>query len=361
MKKVTIEERIERHHRFWNHENSRPLVIMWPDNLFYSTQFQATRKMLAHPQKVDAADIRPEEYLPDYEKQYHEFYDYPQDGIYTAEPCQAFPWMECIFGGQAFSENGSIATRPVCAGIREMDGFSLHKEDNPWYQKYIEFSRILTEFAEDRFSVSQPILRGVSDTLGSLVGPTQMIYNMMDDEELVASAFRTVAEGQRELIADQYKVTRPFRGGYSFGLYRVWAPGKVMWFQEDLSALLSPDMFEEFLVETSERIIAGYDYTMMHLHSNAFRHLDLVCGLKDLAVVQLNKDLMGPPVREMIPACRQVLEAGKRVFLGMSEMSREDIDAVYEGLPHRGIVLNIVPEGRKDAEQIMEYICSKNW
>ena len=361
MKKLTIEERIERHHDFWENRNARPLVVMWPDNLFYSTQFQATRGMLAHPQRIDAADIHPEAYLSDYENQYRKFYEYPQDGIYTAEPCQAFPWLECIFGGQAFSENGSIATRPVCSGIREMDRLSLHKEDNPWYQKYIEFCRALTEFSADRFSISQPILRGVSDTLGSLVGPTQMIYNMMDEEELVASAFHTIAEGQRELVADQYKVTRPFRDGYSFGLYRVWAPGKVMWFQEDLSALLSPDMFEDFLVETSERILAGYDYTMMHLHSNGLQHLDRICGLKGLTAVQLNKDLMGPPIRDMVPACRQILEAGKRVFLGMSEMSREDIDAVYEGLPHRGIVLNIVPKDRKDAEEIMAYICSKNW
>lgn len=262
-------------------------------------------------------------------------------------------------GAKVTGEEGSFFTHPVLEDAEDLEGYEVSLENNPWYDKYLEFVEVLTQHGEGRYSVGEPIMRGVTDTIGSLIGQENLACGVLEEPEIMHEAFGRVVEIQRKLIADSYERIHPFAGGYNFGFYHIWAPDKVMWYQEDLSALLSPNLFEEFLMETSRRYLEGYKYTLMHLHPLSFRHLDNILRIESLRVVQINKDVGGPSVHEMVPQFRKVLEAGKNLAIGMGRIDRDDIDAIMDELPRERVAINVISDTPEEALELIEYMDHK--
>lgn len=358
---LTVEEKIKRHKVFWSDEgNKRPLVIVRLGDLFLSRRFEAMLPLIEKGHEITPDQIVVEKFLPDYERMYTEACEIEQDGIYAAEPCTGLPWMEGIFGARVVGGEVSVVTRPVYKSAEEImtQGECCH---NLWYQKYLEFSAKLTEFAGGRFPVCQPILRGATDTVGALIGQEEMVYALMDEPEVIKRAFEKVGGVLRKLINDQYKITDSFCGGRSIGFYHIWTPGSVIWYQEDLASLMSPAHYEEYLYPVSEKIVRGYDYSLVHLHPASFPHLDGIMKIKGLKAVQLNKDLVGPSLEDMLPYCKKVLEGGKNLVLGMGPIQKEDIDVICDELPHRKIAVNILAESIDEANDLIEYIDNKKW
>lgn len=360
MRNLTAEEKIQRHLDFWEgRSQKRPLTIVRLGDWFFSREFAANKPLLAKGYAVTPDQICVDDYLPDYERMYEDMNRLAIDAFFAAEPCTGFPWMEGIMGAAVYGNENSFITHPVMDDIEQLEHLNFSKENNPWYQKYLEFVNKLTEVSAGRFPVAQPILRGVTDTVGSLIGQEEFACALILEPELLKHAFDQVVDAQRSLIDDQYSIIKPFHGGYSFGFYHIWAPGKIIWFQEDLAALMSPKHFEEFLYSTSCKYIEGYDYSLVHLHPSAFIHLDVLLSIKGLSAIQINKDVGGPTIRDMVPVCRKVLESGKNLVLGMGRIDTDDIDAIYDCLPRERVALNIIAEKREDAEKLIEYIASK--
>lgn len=353
---ATIEERLQKNREFWEgKEQKHPLIIFRLGHIFFSKEFQAVKSMLHMGNVISPDMLQVKEFLPDYERMYQELQQVPMDGIFSADPCTGIPWMEAILGAQIEGTNVSFVSHPTLSAAEELENLSFSKS-NPWYQKYLEFAKELTNLGQGRFPVAQPILRGVTDTIGSILGQQNLVWGIVDEPEIVKKAFDVVVDTQRSLIEDQYQIIQPFYGGYNIGFYHVWAPGKVIWFQEDLAALLSPRHFDEFLFHTYNRYIEGYDYSMVHLHPTAFHHLDGIMSVKNLSAVQITNDANVSDIETLFPACKRVIEGGKRLLLGMGSFSKNDIDAILKKLPRNSLALNIIVDTVDDAREMMDYI-----
>ena len=358
---LSAEEKIKRNLDFWegNHQE-RPLMIARLGGVFFSRAFQALIPLLDRRAEIHPEEIIVDDFMPDYERMYQELENINHDAFFVAEPCTGLPWMECIMGAKAYGESVSVVTKPVFSELEELEGLKLDK-NNPWYGKYLEFSSKLTELSQGRFAVGQPILRGVTDTVGALAGQVEMACGLIDEPELMHEAFNAVTSAQRELIADQYAVTKRSHGGYGIGFYHIWTPERIMWYREGVAARVGAGRYGEYLFETSNKVIEGYPYSLVHLHSASFMHLDQMLEIKDLKAVQINRDVVGLSVREMLPQCQKVLESGKRLVLGMGPIVKDDIDAIYDNLPHRGIAINMISDTPEEAEEILRYVDSKKW
>lgn len=353
---IPIEERLQLCRDFWNGaEQKHPLIVFRMDEIFFSKSFRALDPYLHMGTKMTADMLDVPKFLPDYERMYQELLDVPNEGIFSADPCTGIPWMEAILGASVEGTNVSFVSHPCFHDVEELDSLTFSRE-NPWYQKYLEFSRELTKLSDGRFPVAQPILRGVTDTVGSLMGQQDLVWGIIDEPERMIKAFDVVVDTQRALIEDQYKITKPFHGGYNVGFYHVWAPGKVFWFQEDLAALLSPQHFEQFLRRTYNRYCEGYDYTAVHLHPTAFHHLDGIMSIEGLKAVQITNDANVTDIETLFPACKRVIEGGKRLMLGMGSFSKEDLDLILRKLPRHSLELNILVKSADHAKELMDYI-----
>ena len=351
----TIEERLQRNRDFWEgKEQKRPLCVLRLGKIFFSQEFEATKGIIGKGHLVTPDQINVDSFLPDYERMYQELQEVDMDGIFSADPCTGLPWMEASFGASVHGSEVSFVTHPTM-DAEDLENLTFDP-NNPWTLKYLEFVEKLTDLSNGRFPVGQPIMRGVTDTVGSMIGQMDMIFSVMEEPELTKKAFNTVVEAQRYIIDEHYKRTQPFHGGHSVGFYHLWAPDKVMWYQEDMSALLSPAQYDEFLFDTSSKYINGYDYSLVHLHPASFFSLDNMLKIKDLKAIQINKDVGGPTVREMVPQFLKVLEAGKKLVIGMAKLNQDDIDAVFEHLPSHSVALVMLADDQAEAKAIMEYI-----
>ena len=357
---ASIEERIQRNKDFWEGKyQKRPLCIVRLGQVFFSREFEATKGYIDQGHIVTPDMIDVDSYLPDYERMYNELCQVDMDGVFSADPCTGFPWMEGAMGAQVQGGKVSFVSHKTLDDVEDLEDLKFDP-NNAWMQKYLEFVEKLEKLGNGRFSSGQPILRGVTDTIGSLIGQTELIYAVMEEPELMKRAFDTVVEAHLWLINEQYKRIKPIHGGYNFGFYHIWAPGKVIWYQEDLCALLSPQHYDEYLYEASKKRIENYDYSLVHLHPASFFTLDRMLKLEKLSAVQVNKDVGGPTVREMLPELRKIVDAGKKVVIGLARLNEDDIDAVYEGLPTDSVALNLVCPDLDDANQIMSYINEKS-
>jgi len=281
------------------------------------------------------------------------------DGDFVAcwEP-YPFPWMEAILGCSIRAGRESFTSRPWLSSPAEALEKVHFDPQNPWLAKYLEFTTALVKQSRGRYPVGMPIMRGPTDMLGALLGQQEMVLALMTTDpqvmhrliERVSRAFLAVIEAQRRL-------TPPFYGGSALGFYHIWAPGPAIWFQDDLSSILSPKLYRQFFLDSARLILAGHDHTAVHLHPNSFFILDELLSLENLNAVQVNKDISGPGVKEMLPVLAKIMQTRGLILWG--DLTIEDLELVKQNLPCRGLALNVVAPTPDEAVARLKYI--QNW
>jgi hypothetical protein len=307
---------------------------------FFADKFKAATHLLIPGLKIEPEMLNTDEFMDNFEKIYHEHQLTGQPGFWTAEPFTAIPWMEAIFGCSVYGEKESFSTNPV-NDDGQLENVFDKLDENPWYQKYMEFTSKLNELSDGRFPVGQPIMRGIADVMGAVLGQTRLIYEMIDNPSHIHRLAHIVLKTFIKIIEEQYKILSDFNGGFSIGFYHIWTPDRCIWFQDDLTALLSPGLYREFVMPHHIKISKSYAYSLIHLHPSSFHIIEDILNINELKAVEINKDVGGPSISEMLPILRMVLEAGKRLVL-WGTIDDRDMEAIKSGLPHHGIYLNIV-------------------
>ena len=354
-----LEERLALHRSFWALEKQpRPLASFRVGDFFFARHFRAALPLLEPDKSISPEMLNVSEFLPDYERMFREAEELGQDGFWTGEPFTGIPWMEAILGCPIRAGRESFTSRPWLSSPAEALEKVRFDPQNPWLGKYLEFTAALVEQSRGRYPVGMPIMRGPTDMLGALLGQKEMVMALMKTDpqamhrliERVTRAFLAVIEAQRRL-------TPPFYGGWALGFYHVWAPGTAIWFQDDLSAILSPKLYRQFFLDSARLILAGHDHTAVHLHPSSFFILDELLTLENLKVVEVNKDISGPGVKEMLPVLAKIMQTRGVILWG--DLTIEDLELVKQNLPCRGLALNVVAPTPDEAGARLKYI--QNW
>lgn len=352
----SLEERLALHRAFWAREKQpRPLASFRIGDFFFARHFQAAFALLEPDKTLFPEMLNVADFLPDYEHMFLEAERLGQDGFWTGEPYTGIPWMEAILGCPVSAGKESFISRPWLASPEEALEKIRFDPQNPWLAKYLEFTAALVQQSRGRFPVDMPIMRGPTDMLGALIGQQEMVIALMETDpqvmhrliERVTRAFLSVIEAQRRLIP-------PFYGGQALGFYHIWAPGKAIWFQDDLSAILSPNLYRQFFLDSARLILASHDFNAVHLHPASFFILDELLTLENLKVVEVNKDIIGPDVKEMLPVLAKIMETRGLILWG--DLTVEDLEIVKGNLPCRGLALHVVAPTVKEAEARLQYI-----
>jgi hypothetical protein len=264
--------------------------------------------------------------------------------------------MEAFWGCDIIAGEESFMARPLVKEAGDLKKLHFNRE-NPWAAKYFEFVAKLNKLSQGRFPVGSPIMRGEGDTAGALLGQTEFIYALYEEPDMIKRLLGKITDSFLRIYEEMHRLNDPFLGGSAIGLYHVWAPGKCLWFQDDIGALLSPALYREFLLENEKRICGNYDYTMVHLHPSSFHLLDDILSNENLKAIEINKDAGGPSITRMLPQFRKALNK-KRCLIIWGDLTEEDIQVVFDNLPPEGIFFNILLPDFKSAESINNFLNS---
>jgi 5-methyltetrahydrofolate--homocysteine methyltransferase len=96
----------------------------------------------------------------------------------------------------------------------------------------------------------------------------------------------------------------------------VYAPGRCEMVQCDFAVMLSPEMFERFVMPYLRRMTGYMDRSCYHLDGTPqTRFLEQLCSLPKLHAIQWNPEPPAPPPLEWLGFFREVRRRGRSLWI----------------------------------------------
>ena len=121
--------------------------------------------------------------------------------------------------------------------------------------------------------------------------------------------------------------------------------------QEDATAVYSPQLFRK-LVQPVDRVLTSrFASAFIHLHSTSMFLLEAILEIEEIRCYEINNDVCGPPIREMVPYFQKVQKA-KRPLLIRGSFKPEEVRLLMDSLEPRGLYLLIMVKLMEEIEAL---------
>lgn len=155
-----------------------------------------------------------------------------------------------------------------------------------WWRHLSAIAGRLMERWDGSILVAAPTFVANLDALVALRGANQVLLDLLDRPAAVHRALGQIDQACAEVMAAFAELLQFERLG-SINRHGMYSTGHLNLPQCDFSCLISPAMFAEFAVPYLSREMARQAGSEYHLDGpDAIRHLEALCAIEDLAVVQ---------------------------------------------------------------------------
>jgi hypothetical protein len=222
---------------------------------------------------------------------------------------------------------------------------------NPWFRKYLEFAEALVARSEGLFPVSHAAEIGPTDMHAVLRGHNQSILDLVDEPERSAELLERLGEIFCEFTQEIWKRLPLFSGGYFDGQYSLWAPGPIIRMQEDATSVYSPDLYRELVQPVDRKLASRFTSSFIHLHSTSMFLLEAFLEIEEIRCFEINKDVCGPPLEEMVGYFQEVQKA-QRPLLIRGALTPDEVRLLVDSLEPRGLFLLLMVNSLKEIEAL---------
>jgi|LSQX01.1.fsa_nt_gb hypothetical protein len=227
--------------------------------------------------------------------------------------------------------------------------------DSFLYKKTVSLAKKYVEVAKGDFIVSMPDAVGALDALSHLRRPENLLMDMVERPDEVKIGLEKVQCVWEKVYTEMYDIVLDNNdGGSSVGWLNTWAPGRLGQLQCDLSVMISPKLFEEFVLYELETQSQWLDYALYHLDGEEqVKHLDLILSVKDINAIQWTNVAGQPGPTHYIPVFKRIQEAGKGLIL---HVTPDEIPTIMENLSSRGLYLLTWTNTQDEADDLVKAI-----
>ena len=239
---------------------------------------------------------------------------------------------------------------------------------HPLYQAIHDHTRKLCEAAAGRYTVSYTDIGGQYDVLFSLRGE-ELLVDMIENPEVVRQAEKQLDKAFIAYFNELTDLIRPSGCGYSGWIPMVhdkpWYP-----LQCDLSVMISPDMFESFILPSLDFVSSAIGEAIYHLDGpEEIKHLPMILSLPHVHAIQwvplpkADKNSQGKMIQRFddslsLELYQQIIKAGKKVVL--LGVRPEQIPTIFNQTGSDGVYIQTHCASRQEADSLIE-TASKNW
>jgi hypothetical protein len=121
--------------------------------------------------------------------------------------------------------------------------------------------------------------------------------------------------------------------------------------QEDATAVYSPGLYRKFVQPADRMLARHFANSFIHLHSTSMFLLEAFLEIEEIKCFEINNDVCGPPVKEMVPYFQMVQKA-KRPLLIRGSFKRDEMRFLLDSLEPRGLFLNIMVNSMEEVEAL---------
>lgn len=221
----------------------------------------------------------------------------------------------------------------------------------PALQRHLHIAQALAERAHGDFLVGMPDNCGILDALAELRGTENLLMDLIENPDFVHESCRKILDAWK-FTQERFFSTlaENNEGGSSHGWMQLWCPKRHAQIQCDFSVMISPALYEEFVLPEIEECAEYLDYVTYHLDGQEqIRHLDLILSVKKLTNIQWTPVAGQPPTSAFIPELQKIQAAGKGLVL---VPHKEEVPVLLENLSHKGLhlILNDVSSEEEAVE-----------
>jgi hypothetical protein len=242
-----------------------------------------------------------------------------------------------FLGAQVHSTLDTVWFDPSMPGDIQ-DLHPAYDSENIWWQRVRDLTRAAVECWGDRISVGHTDLGGNLDILASLRTTGQLLLDLYDDPEQVARLTKEITALWLRYYDELYEIiARAGRGTTPWAA--IWSPGRSYMLQCDFSYMISPWMFERYVLPDLAACCEKLDHGFYHLDGKGeLPHLDMLLSMKRLRGIQWVPGDGQPPPAEWLPLLQRIRDAGKLVQLMITP---EGARTVVRELGGRGFAFQI--------------------
>jgi len=218
-------------------------------------------------------------------------------------------------------------------------------EANVWWQRVLEITRIAVAEWGDQALVGFTDFGGNLDVLASFRTTQGLIYDLYDAPEHVDRLVAQVTEHWLRCFDRQYEIIR--RQGLGTTPWApIWSQSSCYMLQCDFSYMISPEMFERFVIPDLGACCERLEHGFYHLDGpGQIAHVDLLLEMPRLRGIQWIPGDGNPSADGWPELLQRIVDGGKlcQVFV-----SSEGAHQIVKTVGGRGMLLAVTDEMSAD-------------
>lgn len=241
-------------------------------------------------------------------------------------------------------------------------------EENPWFRKHIELAKQCRQLAGDDFYVCIPDLMENLDVIASLRGAMTAIYDLIEVPEEIEKRVKEIGDLYFEYYDRFYDIVKNEEdNGSAYMVFQIWGEGKTAKLQCDFGAMISPEHFRQFTLESLKEQAAKLDNVVYHLDGpDNIKHLDAILEVEGIDAIQWTSGDAGPDgtLEKWDAIYDKAIAAGKSIWVKVYSGEFEDwvrnADRLVERYGSYSLFLHFPEMSMEQGSHLMEY-AEKNW
>jgi hypothetical protein len=344
----SIVDRVELFQSFHRRDNTRPLFGFFKGSEYPLSRYPFSRSLPAgRPLQTEDFDI--DAFADDSERLFLEHEACGGDFIYSASAFWGIPWLEAALGCPIFANQttGSIYCEPP--PNFHPDTLPAFSRDSPWMRLMIKMLDALASKSAGRFPLATTRMRGVADLLSALYGDDAFIFALFDQPHELMRLAQHVTDVFIQCGRLQLDHIPAFHGGIGSFYYHAWMPAGTVWHQEDAVALLSPELYAQFIEPFDRQIVAAFPQVVMHQHSTGFVPTETYLDM-GMSALELHIDSGGPSAQALYERHLAILRQRPLIIWG--DIPKADLDWLFANLPPQGLAIITVVDTPELAREL---------
>ena len=239
--------------------------------------------------------------------------------------------------------------------------------ENKWFKKHIQLAKDCQALAGDDFYVDMPDLMENIDVLASLRGAQDILFDLLDEPEMIGERIQEVTDIYYEYYDRFYDIIKDEEGGNAYTVFQIWGPGRTVKLQCDFSAMMSPEDFRKYIQPSLRTQSENVDHVLYHLDGPAaIKHMDALMEIDGIGALQWTSGDAGPdgtlPDWDVI--YDKAIAAGKSIWVKVYSGEFEDwirnVDRIVNKYGSHSLFLLFPEMSMEQAAYLLDY-ADRNW
>lgn len=203
-------------------------------------------------------------------------------------------------------------------------------ENNRYFQRMKAFHAVAAKHLEGRCLLCDIDMHSNVDMLEGLRGAQNLIFDMIGEPDTILKVMAQARALYRQVYETFYQYGNKPKWGTTSNL-AMYDRGRYNRIQADFIALLSPDLFRQFVLPALVEEAEYLDRSCFHLDGpDALNHLDDILAIEPLDAVQWVPGDGSKPQLDWPEVLHRIQEAGKIVILHLSIDDVKRIHGEYD-------------------------------